>query len=36
MRKITFLFLLLFACVFAQAATQFSSRTDFRDDHPFL
>ena len=32
MRKITFLFLLLFACVFAQAATQFPSRTDFRDE----
>ena len=32
MRKITFLFLHLFACVFAQAATQFSSRTDFRDE----
>lgn len=32
MRKITFLFLLLFVCVFAQAATQFPSRTDFRDE----
>ena len=32
MRKITFLFLLLFACVFAQAATLFPSRTDFRDE----
>ena len=32
MRKITFLFLLLFACVLAQAATLFPSRTDFRDE----
>ena len=32
MRKITFLLLLLFACVFAQATTQFPSRTDFRDE----
>ena len=31
MRRITFLLLLLFACVFAQA-TQFPSRTDFRDE----
>ena len=32
MRRITFLLLLLFACVFAQANTQFPSRTDFRDE----
>ena len=32
MRRITFLLLLLFACVFAQAATLFPSRTDFRDE----
>ena len=32
MRRITFLLLLLFACVFAQANTLFPSRTDFRDE----
>lgn len=32
MRRITFLLLLLFACVFAQATTLFPSRTDFRDE----
>ena len=32
MRRITFLLLLLFACVFAQAAKLFPSRTDFRDE----
>ena len=32
MRRITFLLLLLFACVFAQANKLFPSRTDFRDE----
>ena len=32
MRKISFLLLISFACVLAQAATLFPSRTDFRDE----
>ena len=36
MRRITFLFLILFACVLVQAVTLFPSRTDFRDEQIYF